>query len=88
MDDLSFLLTTPPSPLSDGGAAEIPFPVGSFARECVEGWMNQADQIDAGKLHFPGNLGLLISRTNRESVRQALADPDAFIQLSERASAD
>lgn len=45
LDDLSYLLSNPPAPPSAGDGLDLPFVPGSFARECVIGWIREADQI-------------------------------------------
>ncbi len=84
LDDLSFLLSSPPAPKAEDGL-DLPFARGSFARECVAGWIREADQIDAGEIKLPGKLGEILARAHRESVREALEKPARFALLAEQA---
>lgn len=85
LDDLSFLLTNPPAAPKGDDGLDLPFAPGSFARECIVGWIREADRIDAGELKLPGKLGEILARANRESVREALEKPTRFALLAEQA---
>lgn len=85
-DDLSFLLTAPPTPKAGDDGFNLPFPPGSFARECVAGWLREADLIDCGALKLPGRLGEIIAAANRDAARRAVENPELFNALAEQSA--